>query len=260
MLPATNLALRAGSDEGAPALVMLHVFGLARREWIEAGVKLARQFRVICFDTPGFGDADEVRGYSVGEMADRFAESIAQLKLGRLVLVGHSMTGKVAAVLARRGLPGLEGVVLLTPSPVSPEPIAAEARASMLAQAEPTREDAEAYVRGNSALPIPPEVFERSVEDRLRANPAAWRAWLEAGSYEDWSERVGADAGDCGGERQVAGAGGAAGADAAAFRGCADGGDCGKRASGSARGAGEGGGVDSGVCRVRCGVGVTPQR
>ncbi len=191
MLPMTELSLRMRGGEEMPALVLLHVFGLSRREWIEAGAELAREFRVISFDTPGFGEARDVPGYGVGEMADRFAASIAELRLERFALVGHSMTGKVAAVLAGRGLPGLEKLVLVTPSPVSPEPITPEARASMLAQSEPSRADAEAYVRKNSVLAIAPEIFERAVEDRLRANPAAWRAWLESGSYENWSERVG---------------------------------------------------------------------
>ena len=141
-------------------------------------------------DTPGFGDAALSGGYSVAEMADCFEETIAQLKLGAFILVGHSMTGKVAAVLASRQLPGLRKLVLLTPSPLSPEPIAPEDRATMLAQTIPTRADAEQYIRVNSALPIRPEIFERAVEDRLRANPAAWRAWLERGSCEDWSGRV----------------------------------------------------------------------
>ena len=61
----------------------------------------------------------------------------------------------------------------------------------MLAQAEPSREDAEHYVLGNSSLPLTPGIFERAVEDRLRANPAAWRSWMEVGSKEDWSEKVG---------------------------------------------------------------------
>ncbi len=190
MLPATNLLLHGNRSDGLPTFVLLHVFGLSRREWIETSIALAQQYRVISIDTPGFGEARDVPGYSVAEMADSFAETIAQLRLDRWILVGHSMTGKVAAVLASRGLPGLEKLALLTPSPLCPEPIAPEARAAMLRQAEPTREDAEGYVRENSALPIRPEIFERALEDRLRANPSAWRAWLEHGSEEDWSGRV----------------------------------------------------------------------
>ncbi len=191
MLPVTDLFICEKNRENLPALVLLHVFGGSRREWIEAGVTLASRFRVFSIDTPGFGEANKVPGYSVAEMADSFAETIAELRIERFVLVGHSMTCKVAAVLASRRLPGLEKLVLLTPSPASPEPIAPADRATMLAQAVPTRADAENYIRSNSNLPIKPEVFTRAVDDRMRANPAAWRAWLENGSEEDWSERVG---------------------------------------------------------------------
>ena len=190
MLPVTDLLIRGAERADAPALVLLHLFGGSRREWIEAAVGLASSFRVVSIDTPGFGDAARSDGYSVTEMADCFEETIAQLNLGPFVLVGHSMTGKVAAVLASREIPGLQKLVLLTPSPLSPEPIAPEDRATMLAQVIPTRADAEQYIRTNSALPIRAEIFERAVEDRLRANPAAWRAWLESGSCEDWGGRV----------------------------------------------------------------------
>ena len=202
MLPITDLnmpgtipeAIPGGAWEATredrPTLVLLHVFGLSRREWIEASVALAPQFRVLSIDTPGFGEAREIPGYSVAEMADSVEQTLAALHLPRFVLVGHSMTGKVAAVVASRQPAGLEKLVLLTPSPLSPEPIAPADRETMLGQAIPTRADAEEYLRANSCLPIPPEVFTRSVEDRLRANPAAWRAWLEAGSYEDWTDRV----------------------------------------------------------------------
>jgi pimeloyl-ACP methyl ester carboxylesterase len=191
MLPITDLLIQGTGREDAPALVLLHFFGSSRREYIEAGVLLAKQFRVVSMDTPGFGEARDRTDFSVSAMADQVQETLASLKLGRFVLVGHSMMGKVGAVLASRALPGLEKLVLLTPSPVCPEPIAPEDRATMLAQAEPTRADAEDYIHSNSNLPIRPEVFERAVEDRLRASPAAWRAWLEHGSEEDWADRVG---------------------------------------------------------------------
>ncbi len=190
MLPITEMRL-PGSRDDLPTLVLLHMFGLSRREWIEVGLALAPQFRVITIDTPGFGDARDTEGYTVESMVEAFARTVAQLGLKRWILAGHSMTGKIAAVLAARKPPGLEKLVLLTPSPVSPEPIAPEARTSMLAQTEPTRADAERFIRDNSALAIPPDVFERTVEDRLRADPRAWRAWLEEGSNEDWSEQVG---------------------------------------------------------------------
>ena len=189
MLPFTEMRLSSTRDD-RPALVLLHMFGIARREWIEVGLALAPQFRIVTIDTPGFGEAADVEAYTVEAMAEQFRSTIDQLRLPRWILAGHSMTGKIAAVLAGQNPPGLEKLVLLTPSPLGPEPMTDDARAKMLAQAEPTRAEAEAYLRDNSALPIPPEIFERTVQDRLRANPVAWRAWLEEGTKEDWSGRV----------------------------------------------------------------------
>jgi pimeloyl-ACP methyl ester carboxylesterase len=191
MLPFTDLRIHGGSAK-LPALVLLHMFGSSRREWIEAGVSLGAEFRVVSIDTPGFGEAHASPGYSVAEMARQFTETIAALQIETFTLVGHSMTGKVAAVLAGQLLPGLEKLVLLTPSPLGPEPIPTEARAGMLAQSAPSREEATAFIQANSALPMREDVFERAVEDRMRVSPDAWRAWLESGSKEDWSSRFNA--------------------------------------------------------------------
>ncbi len=190
MLPFTEMRL-SGVRDDKPTLVLLHMFGVSRREWIEVGLALADQFRVITIDTPGFGEASSVEAFTVEALADEFRATLDKLKLDRWILTGHSMTGKIAAVLAGQTPPGLEKLVLVTPSPLCPEPMTDASRAKMLAQAEPTRVEAEEYLRDNSALPIPPEIFQRTVADRLRANPAAWRAWLQHGTKEDWTGRVG---------------------------------------------------------------------
>ena len=50
--------------------------------------------------------------------------------------------------------------------------------------------EAEGFVDSNSTS-LPAAARERAVADVLRANPRAWRAWLESGSREDWSARIG---------------------------------------------------------------------
>ena len=145
------------------------------------------------------------------------------LKLGRYVLVGHSMSGKVSAVLARRfadralgaatedhgfihgassattvragRLDGMEGLVLVAPSPPGPEPMADGKREQMLENLGEEKEDdrrrARAYITKNEERDIPHEVLERAVDEVLKMKRAAWVAWLEHGSREDWAERVG---------------------------------------------------------------------
>ena len=70
-----------------------------------------------------------------------------------------------------------------------------------------------AYITKNEERDIP-EVLHRAVDEVLKMNRAAWVAWLEHGSKEDWAERVGvlesAGSGGCGREGPVAWAGAAA--------------------------------------------------
>ncbi len=189
------------SGEAVPALVMMHFLGGSAREWDEVRALLDSRYRSIALDLPGFGDAAEFSGYTVAEMADSVALTLRALGLERYVLVGHSMSGKVAAVLARRFEDGLlhtgqlEGLVLVAPSPPSPEPIPDDKRATMLeALGEPKDGDearANSYVTKNESRVMPPEIQSRAVEDVLRMNRAAWRAWLTSGSREDWAVRVG---------------------------------------------------------------------
>jgi pimeloyl-ACP methyl ester carboxylesterase len=193
MLPITDTKPTAGTDR--PTLVMSHSFGFSRREWIEVADLLADDYRTVTIDEPGFGDAHDITGYSMTDMAQQFADTIAELTLDRYVLVGHSMSGKLFQILASRAGEhfGLthppEGLVLLTPTPLSREVGGEDMRHHLLA-ATTSRDDAETFVDTHIALPILAEVRERAVQDYQRVNRSAWEAWLNHGVYEDWVERA----------------------------------------------------------------------
>lgn len=185
---------------GSLALVMMPFLGGTQREWTEVIELLSPNLRCITIDLPGFGAASEHPGYSVEEMCDAVIETLASLHLTRYVLVGHSMAGKVSAVVARRlldseaGVPPPAGLVLVAPSPPSPEPMPEAKRTEMLGLftgLENSRYDAEKYVVENLYVEIYQEALERTIEDVLLLNRHAWKAWLESGSKEDWSEYVG---------------------------------------------------------------------
>jgi len=65
-------------------------------------------------------------------MADDADAVVRTLGLTRYVLVGHSMGGKVAQIIAARRPEGLAGVVLVAPAPPTPMPMPEAQRASML--------------------------------------------------------------------------------------------------------------------------------
>jgi len=110
----------------------------------------------------------------------------ARLPSGPFILIGHSMGGKVALALAARRPPALAELLLLAPSPPTPEPITDEARAALIAG----RGDHGAMARTLAqitAFPLAEPVRVRAIDDMMRAGKAAWNAWLTLGSREDIS-------------------------------------------------------------------------
>lgn len=182
-------------------LFCLHFLGGSARTWDSLAEALGGTHKVVPLDLPGFGTARESAGYSVDEMADAVSASITRMAAGPFQIVGHSMGAKVALTLARRAEDGdtalrdLAGLVLISGSPPSPEPIPEDRRNHMLswidADEETRRREARAFVRANVAKDLPPEAEDKAIEDVLRAAPSAWRAWLTAGANEDLCGRIG---------------------------------------------------------------------
>ena len=172
------------------ALVFLHYFGGSSRSWTEVITRLSSTHCCIAPDLRGFGDSDSTpTGYSVAENANDVAALIEALGLEKYVLIGHSMGGKIALAFAARQPAGLQKLILLAPSPPSPEPIDDATRAHLLST-HGTRQSAAQVIGKVSARPLPGAVFERAVEDNLKTSVPAWRAWLESGSREDISSQM----------------------------------------------------------------------
>jgi pimeloyl-ACP methyl ester carboxylesterase len=200
----------------------LHALGSSSQEFQALRARLDGTLDVVGIDLPGFGTSSAESGTTVEEMAVLVERAIGTSGATEWALIGHSMGGKVASVVAGRtmsganGLFGLRAVVLLAASPLAPEPMDEERRASMLAWAadhEIGPDEAAEFVSANTADPLPPEPYAVAVHDVQRADPGAWTAWLLRGSREDWSDAIepspvpalvlaGAEDGDLGPEAQ----------------------------------------------------------
>lgn len=170
---------------GDVALVFLHYFGGSARAWAEVINRLADDYRCVAPDLRGFGDsvAPAVE-MTVSDYADDVVALTAALGLNRYVLIGHSMGGKIALALAARQPRGLAALILVAPSPPTPEPMTADERASFLA-AYGDRAAIEKTIDKITARLLAPATRAEVVTDNLRAAHAAWRAWLERGNRED---------------------------------------------------------------------------
>ena len=163
---------------GDPVLVFLHYWGGSARTWSDVIDRLNDRHRSIALDHRGWGNSDAPdHGYGLSDLAEDAQGVIRALKLTRYLVVGHSMGGKVAQLLASRRPTGLVGLVLVAPSPPSPTVLPNDQREQVL-HAYDSRESV-AYVRDHilTALPLSEAQKERVVEDSLRGSPAAKQAW-----------------------------------------------------------------------------------
>jgi len=175
----------------APALVFLHYWGGSSRTWRHVIQALTPAFRCIAIDQRGWGQSDKPPGaYTLDALADDAQGLIDSLDLGHYILVGHSMGGKVAQLLASRHPAGLAGLVLVAPSPPSPMNMPLEVRQSMV-KAYDSRESILATIQQVlAASPLQPDDLETVVQDSLQGAPAAKAAWPLAASQEDISAQA----------------------------------------------------------------------
>ena len=85
-----------------PALVLLHGLGDDGGVWEAVGAEFARHYRVLAIDLRGHGLSDWPGTYSFELMRDDVLGVLDQLGLDRVNLLGHSMGGTVAYLIAEK--------------------------------------------------------------------------------------------------------------------------------------------------------------
>ena len=176
---------------GDIALVFLHFWGGSSLTWNEVTSRLRDRFRCITIDARGAGDSQAPsRGYSTNDHARDALNVIETLALRRYVLIGHSMGGKAAQLLASQQPAGLVGLVLVASSPLSPMAIDDAMRAQMKAAYEDRA--AVEWTLNNVLVgsPISAESRSQLVTDALRLSSAAKAGWVDIGTREDFRERA----------------------------------------------------------------------
>jgi len=112
-----NIKLAAsvyGVDKADPIL-FLHGISLSRDTWEETASRMSSEFCVWTLDFRGHGNSDRTSSY---ELAGYVSDAEAALAaIGRpAILVGHSLGGVVAGVLAQGPHPNVRAVLLEDPS------------------------------------------------------------------------------------------------------------------------------------------------
>jgi pimeloyl-ACP methyl ester carboxylesterase len=95
-----RLAYQVWGSPAAPPLVLLHALAEGAADWDGVAPRFARHWRVYAPDLRGHGRSDWPGAYSVELMRADVLGFLDALELNRVDLIGHSMGGLVAYLLA----------------------------------------------------------------------------------------------------------------------------------------------------------------
>ncbi len=182
----TGIAFRgqtaaAASRPPAPIL-LLHGWPNGAAVWraFATAVALADSARALyALNLRGYGTSGRpAQGYTLSDYAaDAIAAAGALFKGEDWVLMGHSMSGKIAQVVAAEKPAGLKQLVLLSPTPLHTEPLPESAKKA-LSSAHGTEEGVREFASGLPARPLPDALLDELVQEGLAVSKRAWDAWV----------------------------------------------------------------------------------
>lgn len=100
--------------DGETTLIFVHGWCCDRHVWDRQADHLAARYRVVCLDLAGHGESgQDRRKFTISAFAQDVMSVVKRLRLERVVLIGHSMSGGVIVEAARHlgsAVIGLVGV------------------------------------------------------------------------------------------------------------------------------------------------------
>ncbi|MDF0529775.1 alpha/beta hydrolase [Tsukamurella sp. 8F] len=175
-----------------PTLVFLHYWGGSAHTWAAVIDELPGR-AVLALDFRGWGRSSDLPGpYTLDRHA---ADVLAVLEVADVrdyILIGHSMGGKVAQLVAARHPNGLRRLVLAAPAPARPGREITTRYQTQLSHAYDSDDAvAEALDHVLTARELDVETRSRIVSDsRATRDPAAAQAWPLSGITEDITHAV----------------------------------------------------------------------
>jgi len=166
-----QLRLLQWSEEGIP-LLMLHGFGNEAHIWDAFAPHMAPHYHTLALDQRGHGHSDwDPQGrYETDAMREDLEAVSEALGLERLVVVGHSMGGRVATLFAGRHPERMAGLVLVDIGPELDPRGPLRMRDEVGAHRDPRFDTVEAYARvvAHNHPVASPEAVMRMARDETR--------------------------------------------------------------------------------------------
>lgn len=122
-----------GGPTGAEVLLLLHGFGGDKDNWTRFSRSLTETYRVIAPDLPGFGESvwHPDWDYTLLPQRDRVDSFVRALNLEKFHVVGNSMGGNLAALVAHKNQENVISLALFNNAGVT-EPIPSDFQRALL--------------------------------------------------------------------------------------------------------------------------------
>ncbi|TAQ85635.1 hypothetical protein B7494_g6045 [Chlorociboria aeruginascens] len=172
-----------------PTLIFLHFWGGSAQTFSSTISNLSNAYQTVSIDFRGWGNStgpDSAEAYSINHLATDVETLIQKMDIGEFVLIGHSMGGKVAQLIAGRNLiHGLRGVILIASAPPTPFQLPPDMRRTQgMAYSSPGSAE---FVARNvlTASVLSDDVVGMLVQDMQKGNEFAKAAWPAYAMAED---------------------------------------------------------------------------
>jgi sigma-B regulation protein RsbQ len=168
-------------------LVFLHYFGGSAQSWQWTIAQLQQQYRCIALNLPGFGGEPALPEPSIAGFTSFILQKLDVLNIESYVLIGHSMSGKIAVDIATNDPNfSVKRLILVAPSPPTVEHIGEEELQRMLIH--PDQQQAENTVNGITIKELTDEQRELAIQNNLVTDPKTWNWWLKEGVHHSIAE------------------------------------------------------------------------
>lgn len=177
------MPLELAADEfgsGPPVAILHGLFG-SGRNWRSVAQHLATRHRTLTFDLRNHAASPWADGMSYGEMVEDLRASLRARGIERAALLGHSMGGKVAMLMALLHPREVDRLVVVDIAPAAnPPTLLAYIRAMRAVDLSGVRRRSEADLQLAEAVPDPAERAFLLQNLVIGENAAHWRLNLEA--------------------------------------------------------------------------------
>lgn len=169
---------RSWGEPGRPGIVLVHGGAAHARWWDHLAPLFAHDHHVVALDLSGHGDAGRRDAYPPSTWAEEVAAVAEHHGMERPVVVGHSMGGFVAIVLASRMGDRLGGTIIVDSPVRRPDPETKEGRSGRMFAAPKTYPSLEEGMQHFVLIPfqpvVTPYVVEHVAATSLREGDAGW--------------------------------------------------------------------------------------